>query len=144
MGKDTEDHSDVFQSTYPSDGKVHQISSTSIRSSINFTHQNTIPDKLFHVGSRRHLDSDCSSYHCNERDSSYASEANFGEEESCNNHDLLSPRQTNMCSLFMMNDTMKQQAASSMLSISEGYTQKDSEGMFHQKVIEKPMHPIRL
>ena len=44
----------------------------------------------------------------------------------------------------MINDTMKQQAASSMLSISEGYTQKDSEGMFHQKVIEKPMRQIKL
>ena len=135
MGKYIEEHSDEFPSAYPSDGKVHQISSSSIRSSINFTHQNTIPEELFHVGSRRHLDSDCSSYQCNERDSSYESGANFEEEESSNQQNLLSPRQTNMYSLFMINDTIKHQAASSMLSISESYKQKDSESLFHQKVI---------
>ena len=135
MGKYTEEHSDGFPSAYPSDGKVHQMSYSTIRSSINFTHQNTIPEELFHVGSRRHLDSDCSSSHCNERDSSCESEANFGDEESCNKQNLLSPRQTNMYSLFMINDTMKHQAASSMLSISESYTQKDNDSFFHQKVI---------
>ena len=134
MGKDTEEHSDEFRSTYPSDAKFHQISSPSVRNSVNFAQQNTFPDELFHVGSRRHLDSDCSSYHCNERDSSNESEANFGDEESCNKQNLLSPRQTNMYSLFMINDTMKQQATASMLSISESYTQKDSDSLFHQKV----------
>ena len=134
MGKDTEEHEDEFQSTYPSDAKVHEVSSPSNRNSVNFTQQNTFPDELFHVGSRRHLDSDCSSYHCNERDSSYESEANFGDEESCNKQNLLSPRQTNMYSRFMINDTMKQQAAASMLSISESYIQKDSDSLFHQKV----------
>ena len=134
MGKYTEEHSDGFPSAYPSDGQVHQMSSSSIRSSINFTHQNTIPEELFHVGSRRHLDSDCSSYQCNERDSSYESGAIFEEEESSNQQNLLSSRQTNMYSLFMINDTMKQQAASSMLSISESHIQKDRDSLFHQKV----------
>ena len=134
MSKDTKEHSDKFQPTYSSDANVNKISSPSIRNSVNSTHQNTFPDELFHVGSRRHLDSDCSSYHCNERDSSYESEANFGEEESRNQQNLLYPRQTNMYSLFMINDTMKHQAASSMLSISESYTQKDSDSLFHQKV----------
>ena len=130
--------------TYPSDGKLHQISSSSIRNSVNFTHQNAIPEELFHLGSRRHLDSDRSSYHCNERDSSNESEANFGEEDSSNKQNLLSPRQANMYSLFMINDTMKHQAASSMLSISENYTQKDSDSLSHQKVIAKPIRQIRL
>ena len=134
MGKNKEEHSDEFQSTYASVGKVHLIPSSSTRNSVNFSQQNKIPEELFHVGSRRHLDSDCSSYYCNERDSSNESEAKFGDEESSNQQNLLSPRQTNMYSLFMINDTMKQQAASSMLSISESYTQKESDSLFHQKV----------
>ena len=134
MGKDKEEHSDEFQSTCASVGKVHHIPSSSIQNSANFLQQNTIPEELFHVGSRRHLDSDCSSYHCNARDSSCESEANFGDEESCNKQNLLTPRQTNMYSLFMINDTMKHQAASSMLSISESFTQKENSSLFHQKV----------
>ena len=136
--KDKEEHSDELQSPYPSDEKIHHISSSSIRNSINLKQHNRFADKLFHVGSGRHLDSDCGSYHRNERDSSNESEA----ENSDNKHNLLSQRQTNMYSLFMINDTIKHQAASSMLSISESFKQKDSDSLFHQKVTQKPMCTI--